>query len=69
MEKNKINIGDQYIMKKKHACGENLWTVTRTGVDIKIRCENCKHEVMLSRIDFLKKTKKKVSEYNEESKK
>ena len=37
----KYKINDQVIMKKNHACGTNLWVITRVGVDIKIKCVNC----------------------------
>ena len=46
--------------KKNHPCGENKWQITRVGVDIKIKCMKCNHEVMLSRLDFEKKLKKVV---------
>ena len=44
-----INIGDTVITKKAHPCGGNRWTVTRTGADIKLRCDKCGHIVMLDR--------------------
>lgn len=58
----KINIGDKVILKKQHACGKNLWEITRLGVDLKMRCLGCNHEIMLSRVDFEKRLKKKVDE-------
>ena len=48
------------IMKKQHPCGSNEWLITRMGADIKIKCINCGHTVMLPRIDFNKKLKKVV---------
>ena len=36
----------------------NEWEVTRLGADIKIRCTNCDHVVMMSRHDFEKKLKR-----------
>ena len=54
-------IGSVVIMKKQHPCGENLWTVIRTGADIKIKCNKCGRSIMLSRIEFDKKLKKVVS--------
>ena len=52
-------------MKKRHACTiketekkANAWEVIRLGADIKIRCTNCDHVVMMSRHDFEKKLKK-----------
>ena len=44
-------------MKKPHACGTNKWIITRNGVDIKIKCVNCGHEVMMDRLEFKKKLK------------
>ena len=53
-------LGSVVIMKKNHPCGENNWTIIRTGVDIKIKCNKCNKEIMLSRVDFEKKLKKVV---------
>lgn len=33
-----INIGDTVITKKPHPCGQNSWTVIRTGADVKLKC-------------------------------
>ena len=54
-------IGSLVEMKKPHACTgkkANEWEVIRLGADIKIRCTNCDHVVMMSRHDFEKKLKK-----------
>ncbi|MFI3260684.1 MAG: DUF951 domain-containing protein [bacterium] len=51
---------DKVVMKKDHACQTNLWTITRVGVDIKIKCDNCGREIMLDRIEFLRKLKKVI---------
>lgn len=53
-------LGSLVIMKKAHPCGENLWRITRMGVDIKIKCTKCNREIMLSSLDFEKKLKKVV---------
>ena len=53
-------LGSIVIMKKQHPCGENLWKVTRVGVDIKIKCMKCNREIMLASLDFEKKLKKVV---------
>jgi hypothetical protein len=37
-------------MKKPHPCGGNTFLVLRIGMDFKIRCERCGHEVMAPRI-------------------
>lgn len=67
-------LNDIVEMKKPHACvikqtgkKANAWQVIRLGADIKIRCTNCGHVVMMSRQDFNKKFKKvliKASENN-----
>lgn len=53
-------LNDEVIMKKQHACGTNLWVITRMGVDIKIKCKNCGREIMMDRLEFQKKLKKVV---------
>lgn len=58
-------IGDQVIMKKPHACKTNLWTITRVGVDIKIKCNNCGRVIMMDRLEFEKKLKSVVKEVEE----
>ena len=41
--------GDGLVMKKPHPCGEKRWLVLRTGMDFRLRCLGCGHEVMLPR--------------------
>ncbi|EFO54545.1 conserved hypothetical protein [Streptococcus infantis SK1302] len=36
----------------------NRWEITRVGADIKIKCSNCDHVVMMSRYDFERKMSK-----------
>lgn len=63
-----FNLGDDVIMRKNHACGTNLWTITRVGVDVKIKCKNCGREIMMDRLEFQKKLKKVQNEKNKEEK-
>lgn len=62
MEEKKYDIGTRLTMKKPHPCGANDWSVVRLGADIKIKCLNCGHVVMLPRVEFNKKIKKIISE-------
>ena len=64
MQNKEISLGDKVIMKKNHACGTNLWEIVRINADVKIKCVNCGHVVMMPRIDLYKKMKKKVDEKN-----
>lgn len=58
---NKIELEDIIEMKKPHACGSKTWVVTRLGVDLKLKCTLCNHEIMMDRLEFNKKMKKKVN--------
>ena len=53
-----IKIGDKLKMKKQHPCGCDVFTVTRIGMDFKLRCDGCSHEVMLPRSKAEKQIKK-----------
>ena len=44
-----IAVGDTLVMKKKHPCGENRFLVLRIGMDFKLRCVGCGHEIMIPR--------------------
>ena len=44
-----VRVGDVLTMKKKHPCGCDRWTVLRSGMDFRLRCLGCGHEVMLPR--------------------
>ncbi|MBR6033656.1 MAG: DUF951 domain-containing protein [Clostridia bacterium] len=54
------NVGDRVELKKEHPCGSKIWEITRIGVDFKLRCEGCTHEVIISRQKALKMIKKKL---------
>lgn len=44
-----VQVGDILTMKKPHPCGSKQWKVLRTGMDFKLSCNGCGHEVMLPR--------------------
>ena len=44
-----LNLNDILELKKEHPCGSKRWQVLRVGMDIKLRCLGCGHEVMLPR--------------------
>ena len=44
-----VRLGDILVMKKDHPCGSRRWLVLRTGMDFRLRCCGCGHEVMLPR--------------------
>ena len=57
-----IQVGDILTMKKPHPCGSREWTILRVGMDIKLRCALCGHELMLPRSKAEKAIKKILSE-------
>ena len=62
-----IDVGDVIRTRKPHPCGGDQWTVTRTGADIKIRCNTCGRIVMLDRDSFLKCRKAVLSRAGSET--
>lgn len=53
-----VRVGDILIMKKKHPCGSDSWTVLRIGADFKLRCNGCGHEIMNPRSKIEKNIKR-----------
>ena len=53
-----IFVGDIIQTKKSHPCGANTFTVLRAGMDFRIRCTKCGHEVLLPRAKIEKNIKK-----------
>lgn len=45
----RIEISDVIKMKKQHPCGTNEWEVLRTGMDFRLKCLGCSHQVMVPR--------------------
>lgn len=45
-----IRVNDVLTMKKAHPCGGNRFRVLRIGMDFRLRCESCGHEIMVPRI-------------------
>ncbi|MCD8026174.1 MAG: DUF951 domain-containing protein [Clostridiales bacterium] len=54
----KVNVGDRVEMKKQHPCGGKTFKILRIGMDFKIKCEKCGHEVMVPRNKIEKNIKK-----------
>jgi len=44
-----LNVGDIIKLKKQHPCGSSEWEVLRSGMDFRLRCLGCDHQVMLPR--------------------
>lgn len=44
-----FSVGQKIKMKKKHPCGENCWEILRVGMDFRLKCTGCQHQIMLPR--------------------
>lgn len=53
-----VRVGDKLVMKKNHPCGCNTFVVLRSGMDFKIKCEKCGHEIMVPRVKAEKNIRK-----------
>lgn len=57
-----IKVGDKVEMKKQHPCGGKEFTILRVGMDFKIKCDKCGHEVMVARNKIEKNIKEIITE-------
>ena len=57
-----LHLHDMVELKKEHPCGSRRWEVMRVGMDIKLRCLGCGHEVMAPRRKLEKSIKRIVTE-------
>lgn len=53
-----IRVGDRVELKKQHPCGSKEFTITRTGADVKFKCNSCGRIIMLDRETAEKRIKK-----------
>lgn len=60
-----IRVNDELTLKKPHPCGCDRFLVLRVGMDFKIRCQSCSHEMMLPR----KKVEKSIKSVSRDGEK
>jgi hypothetical protein len=53
-----IKPGDIVELKKGHPCGANRWQVEKIGLDVWLRCQECRRLVKIYRSTFDKQYKK-----------
>ena len=61
-----LHLHDKVELKKAHPCGSTQWEILRVGMDIKLKCQGCGHELMLPRSKAEKSIRKILTK--EESK-
>ena len=57
-----LHLHDRVELKKQHPCGSKYWEVLRVGMDIKLKCLGCGHELMLPRSRVEKDIRKILTE-------
>ena len=57
-----VRIVDVLLMKKNHPCGGTKFVVLRSGMDFKLRCEKCGHEIEIPRSKAEKNIKQIIRE-------
>ena len=60
-------MGDVLELKKEHPCGSKHWQVLRVGMDFKLRCQGCGHELMIPRSKAEKNIRKILRTGEEET--
>ncbi len=60
-----IQVRDHILVKKPHPCGSREFEVLRVGMDFKIKCTGCGHEIMIPRAKIEKNIKKVISNREE----
>ncbi|TAH69578.1 MAG: DUF951 domain-containing protein [Anaerolineaceae bacterium] len=53
-----LNVGEIIRLKKPHPCGSNEWEILRTGMDFRLKCMGCEHQIMIPRKQVEKNIKK-----------
>ena len=56
-----LQLHDVVELKKVHPCGSSRWEILRVGMDIKLKCLGCGHELMLPRSKVEKSIRKLIA--------
>ena len=62
-----VRVGDILVMKKLHPCGSSSFMVLRSGMDFRLKCQGCGHEMMVPRAKIEKNIKKITREQGEDA--
>ncbi len=64
VKKMDVRVGDVLQMKKPHPCSCNMFNVLRVGMDFRLECQKCGHQIMIPRAKAEKNIKKIIREDN-----
>lgn len=57
-----VRVGDKLEMKKPHPCGAHVFEVLRVGMDFRLKCTGCGHELMAPRAKIERHIKNVIRE-------
>ena len=57
-----LKVNDRVELKKTHPCGSKEWQVLRIGMDFRLRCDGCGHEIMAPRRKAEKSIRRIITE-------
>lgn len=60
-----LHLHDKVELKKPHPCGSVQWEILRVGMDIRLKCQGCGHELMLPRSKAEKSIRKLLPRQDE----
>lgn len=52
-----LDVGDIVQLKKQHPCGSHEWEILRVGMDFRLKCTGCGHQIMMPRKQLEKSIK------------
>lgn len=62
----RLSVGEKLELKKQHPCGNRIFSVLRTGSDVRIVCDGCGRDMVLDRLKLEKAVKRKLSDESED---
>ena len=62
----RLSDGEKLELKKQHPCGNRIFSVLRTGSDVRIVCDGCGRDMVLDRLKLEKAVKRKLSDESED---
>ena len=57
----RFELKDKLLLKKKHPCGTDVFTVSRCGSDVRIICDGCGRDLTLPRESLEKMIRKIIT--------
>lgn len=55
-----LRVGDTLVLRKKHPCGGNRFSLLRIGAEVRMRCVTCGHDMVMDRLKLEKAIKQQI---------